>query len=322
MTSTLDRPTGASATGSTQPTLPTVRKLGGRIGAVVEGVTLGPDLHLEVVATIRAALLANKVVFFRGQHHLDDAGQLAFAEQLGTLTTAHPTVNTGSAHVLSLNATKGMAANSWHTDVTFVDHVPAISILRGVTIPPYGGNTVWANTVAAYNALTPPLRALVDDLWAVHTNEYDYVATSEDPEGDSPDRDALDRGQFRATYYETEHPVVRVHPETGERSLLLGHFVKRFVGLNSSESSALFKLLQDRVTKLENTVRWQWQEGDVAMWDNRATQHYAVADFDNHRREVRRVTLVGDVPVSIDGRSSRVVAGSSDAYTRIDELIS
>ncbi|MEV7429816.1 TauD/TfdA family dioxygenase [Nocardioides sp. NPDC092400] len=316
MTSTLDRPTRATSD------LPTVRKVGGRIGAVIEGVRLGADLDPEAVATIRAALLAHKVVFFRGQDHLDDAGQLAFAEQLGTLTTAHPTVNTGSAHVLSLNATKGMAANSWHTDVTFVDRVPAISVLRGVTIPPYGGNTVWANTVAAYDALTPPLRALVDGLWAVHTNEYDYVATSEDPEGDSPDRDALDRGQFRATYYETEHPVVRVHPETGERSLVLGHFVKRFVGLNTAESSALFKLLQDRVTRLENTVRWQWQEGDVAMWDNRATQHYAVADFDNHRREVRRVTLVGDVPVSVDGRSSRVVAGSSDAYARIDELIS
>ncbi|NHC22768.1 TauD/TfdA family dioxygenase [Nocardioides sp. IC4_145] len=326
MTSTLDRSAGSTPTArpsaTAAPPLPTVRKVGGRIGAVVEDVTLGPDLHPEAVAAVRAALLTHKVVFFRGQHHLDDAGQLAFAEQLGTLTTAHPTVNTGSAHVLSLNATKGMAANSWHTDVTFVDRIPAISILRGVTIPPYGGNTVWANTVTAYDALTPPLRALVDDLWAVHTNEYDYVASSEDPEGDSPDRDALDRGQFRATYYETEHPVVRVHPETGERSLVLGHFVKRFVGLNTAESSALFKLLQDRVTRLENTVRWQWQEGDVAMWDNRATQHYAVADFDNHRREVRRVTLVGDVPVAIDGRTSRVVAGSSDAYTRIDELIS
>lgn len=311
MTISLDRPTDVS-----------VQQLGGRIGARIDGVTLGPDLGESTVSAIRKALLRHKVVFFRGQHHLDDAGQLAFAEQLGTLTTAHPTVNTGSAHVLALNATQGMAANSWHTDVTFVDHVPAISILRGVTIPPYGGTTNWANTVAAYEALTPPLKALVDNLWAVHTNEYDYVASSEDPESDGPDRDALDRQQFRSTYYETEHPVVRVHPETGERALVLGHFVKRFVGLNSAESSALFKLLQDRVTKLENTIRWTWQEGDVAMWDNRATQHYAVADFDNHRREVRRVTLVGDVPVSIDGHRSRVIAGSSDAYTRIDELIS
>lgn len=299
----------------------TVRQIGGRIGAVIEGVTLGPDLPDETVADIRAALLAHKVVFFRRQDHLDDAGQIGFAERLGTLTTAHPTVNTGSAHVLSLAATKGMAANSWHTDVTFVDRPPAISVLRGVTIPPYGGTTNWANTATAYQALPHALRALVDELWAVHTNEFDYARESED-DNEGPDRDALDRTQFRATPYETEHPVVRIHPETGERTLVLGHFVKKFVGLNSSESSAIFQLLQNRITKLENTVRWQWAQGDVAMWDNRATQHYAVADFDNHRREVRRVTVSGDVPVSIDGRRSRVVAGDSDAYTRIDELIS
>jgi alpha-ketoglutarate-dependent taurine dioxygenase len=298
----------------------TARRLGGRIGAQLDGVRLGPDLGEETAAAIRAALLTHKVVFFRGQGHLDDAGQIAFAEQLGTLTTAHPTVNTGSAHVLSLAATKGMAANSWHTDVTFVDRVPAISILRGVTIPPYGGTTNWANTATAYDALPAPLKALVDGLWAVHTNEFDYARESED-DNEGPDRDALDRRQFRSTRFATEHPVVRVHPETGERTLLLGHFVERFVGLNSSESSAIFQVLQNRVTKLENTVRWTWQEGDVAMWDNRATQHYAVADFDNHRREVRRVTIAGDVPVGIDGRASRIVAGDSAAYTRIDELI-
>ena len=112
----------------------TVTQLGGRIGARVDGVTLGPDLGEATLATIRAALLRHKVVFFRGQNHLDDDLHVAFAEQMGALTAAHPTVNTGSARVLSLSANKGMAANSWHTDVTFVDRVPAVSILRGVTI--------------------------------------------------------------------------------------------------------------------------------------------------------------------------------------------
>ena len=107
-----------------------VQRLGGRIGARIDGVRLGPDLDPESVAAIRAALLKHKVVFFRGQDHLDDAGQIGSAELLGPLTTAHPTVNTGSAHVLSLAATKGMAANSWQTDVTFVDRIPAISVLR------------------------------------------------------------------------------------------------------------------------------------------------------------------------------------------------
>ena len=113
-----------------------------------------------------------------------------------------------------------------------------------------------------------------------------------------------------------------MHPETGERAFVLGHFVKSFVGLNTAESTALFTLLQNRITKVENTVRWAWEPGDVAMWDNRATQHYAVADFDTHYREMRRITVAGDVPVGIDGRPSRVLRGDAIAYSRLDELIS
>ena len=296
-----------------------VHQLGGRIGARIDGVRLGGDLADDVVASIRAALLRHKVVFFRGQEHLDDDGHIAFAERLGPLTTAHPTVNTGSARVLRVTADKGMAANAWHTDVTFVDRIPAISVLRGITIPPYGGNTVWANTAAAYDALPGPLKALVDQLWAVHTNSYDYA--QRDEESEQPDANYT-RADFVSQLFETEHPVVRVHPETGERSLVLGHFVKSFVGLNSSESTALFQLLQNRITRLETTIRWTWQRGDVAMWDNRATQHYAVADFGQQPREVRRITVAGEVPVGIDGRRSVVIRGDADCYSRIDELIS
>jgi alpha-ketoglutarate-dependent sulfate ester dioxygenase len=297
----------------------TVHQLGGRIGARIDGVRLGGDLPDATIAEIRAALLRHKVVFFRGQHHLDDDQHIAFAERLGPLTTAHPTVNTGSARVLRVTADKGMAANAWHTDVTFVDRVPAISVLRGVTIPSYGGNTVWANTAAAYDALPAPLKALVDTLWAVHTNSYDYA--QRDQESEQPDANYT-RDDFVSQLFETEHPVVRVHPETGERTLVLGNFVKCFVGLNSTESIALFQLLQNRITKLENTIRWTWQQGDVAMWDNRATQHYAVADFDTQPREVRRITVAGDVPVSIDGRRSVVLRGDAQGYARLDELIS
>jgi alpha-ketoglutarate-dependent taurine dioxygenase len=153
----------------------------------------------------------------------------------------------------------------------------------------------------------------------VHTNVYDYARDTESGEDD--DDSNFERAEFESTYYETEHPVVRVHPETGERSLVLGHFVKKFVGLNSSESTALFKVLQDRITKLENTVRWTWEPGDVAIWDNRATQHYAVADFDTQPREMRRITVAGDVPISVDGRSSIVVQGNADQYSSIDHLI-
>ncbi|WP_139978165.1 TauD/TfdA dioxygenase family protein [Nocardioides litoris] len=315
MTSTLERETIAPRTGSGV----VVQQVGGRIGARIDGVRLGADLPPETVATIRAALLRHKVVFFSGQHHLDDAGQEAFAQSFGTLTSAHPTVNTGSGRVFKVTADKGMAANAWHTDVTFVDRVPAISVLRAIALPPYGGTTVWANAVDAYDRLPAPLRALVDDLWAVHTNSYDYA--QRDEESDAPDAN-YSREDFVSQVFETEHPVVRVHPETGERAFVLGHFVKSFTGLNTAESTALFQLLQNRITKLENTVRWTWQPGDVAMWDNRATQHYAVADFDTHYREMRRITVAGDVPVAISGRPSRVLRGDASAYSRIDELIS
>lgn len=303
-----------------------VHKIGGRIGARIDGVRLGADLGADTVAGIRSALLEHKVVFFRGQEHLDDEAHIAFAEQLGSLTAAHPTVNTGSARVFTLRANKGMAANSWHTDVTFVDRVPAISILRGVVIPDYGGTTNWANTVTAYESLPAPLRALVDNLWAVHSNDYDYAAESEDATT-AEEQAQFSRERFVSEKFETEHPVVRVHPETGERALVLGHFVKRFVGLNQKESAALFNMLQDRVTKLENTVRWTWQVGDVAMWDNRATQHYAVADFDSQPREVRRITVAGDVPTGVDGRRvdgrrSIPLTGDAGTFSDIASLVS
>ena len=117
----------------------------------------------------------------------------AFARQFGELTTAHPTVPAvdGAPNVLPVDSEEGRAANNWHTDVTFVLNPPQASTLRSLTIPPYGGTTMWANTVAAYEALPLALRALVDQLWAVHTNDYDYVADVEDPEGDGPERDAL-----------------------------------------------------------------------------------------------------------------------------------
>jgi len=305
----------------TVPAAPTtavsVHQLGGRIGARIDGVRLGADMDAATVAEVREALLRHKVVFFRGQDHLDDEDHLAFSRALGPLTTAHPTVNKGGK-VFRVTADKGMAANAWHTDVTFVDRVPAISVLRAVTLPPYGGNTVWANTVAAYDALPASLKALVEDLWAVHTNSYDYA--QRDEESEEPDAN-YSRADFTAQLFETEHPVVRVHPETGERSLVLGHFVKAFTGLSSAESVAVFNLLQNRITKLENTIRWTWESGDVAVWDNRSTQHYAVADFGTSFREMRRVTVAGPVPVSIAGEQSRVLRGDAGGYSRIDELI-
>jgi len=273
-----------------------------RIGAEVTGITLSGDIDPKTASDLLAALARHKVLFFRGQHQLDDAGQEAFAEKLG-VPVAHPTVpvRSGSSYLFELDSEHGGRANSWHTDVTFVAAYPKASILRAVIVPTAGGDTVWANTAAAYEDLPAPLRALADGLRAVHSNLYDYAATRTDASAA-----AVKRYQevFASTVYETEHPVVRIHPETGERTLVLGSFFKRFVGLNTNDSTRLFSLFQDHITRLENTVRWRWRPGDVAIWDNRATQHYAINDYGATRRVMRRVTLAGDVPIGVNGDTS------------------
>ncbi|WP_055474468.1 TauD/TfdA dioxygenase family protein [Gordonia sp. HS-NH1] len=293
----------------------TVDKLGEHIGARVGQVRLGGDIAPEQVEAIRLALAINKTIVFEGQDQLDDASQYAFAELLGDPTAPHPTVTSRGEQLLTIEG----AANSWHSDVTFVDRIPKASILRAVTLPAYGGATTWASTVAAYEQLPKPLRALAEELWATHTNLYDYVSQSEPSGGIDVSRKADHYKEFTSSEYQTLHPVVRVHPETGERSLLLGHFAKEFRGLKSSEFADLYQLLQARIVKLENTFRWNWKLGDVAIWDNRATQHYGIADFGNQKRELHRITLAGDVPVDVHGQSSQILQGDATHYSVVEE---
>ncbi|GAA4217382.1 TauD/TfdA family dioxygenase [Sphingomonas endophytica] len=280
-----------------------IHPVAGRIGAEIRGVKLGGDLDPLTVAAIEAALVRHKVIFFREQHLTDEAHE-AFAALLGE-PIAHPTVPVaeGSRYLLELESKEGYAASSWHTDVTFVPAYPKASILRALVIPDAGGDTLWANGETAYEELPDALRTLVDGLTAIHSNDYDYAEVLA---GASKTQEEH-RKVFTSTIYETEHPVVRVHPVSGARSLLLGHFVKRFAGLNTADSQRLFAILQDHITKPENVVRWRWQAGDVAIWDNRSTQHRAVADFGLQRRHLRRATVAGDVPRGIDGRTSRAL---------------
>ena len=284
-----------------------IKPVAGRIGAQLEFVKLGGDISAENFEFINQALLKYKVLFFRNQH-LDDAGHEAFSRRFGD-QVPHPTVRSAeqSAAILHLDA-KETRANSWHTDVTFVANYPKISILRGVVIPPYGGDTVWANTAAAYADLPEPLKLLADSLRALHTNLYDYAA----PRNTSEAGLKRYREQFTAEVYETEHPLVRVHPESGERSLLLGHFVKQIQGVSNGDSKQLIRLFHDRITHVDNTVRWRWEEGDVVIWDNRATQHIAINDYGDAQRIVRRTTIDGDVPVGVDGRLSQALKPSPD----------
>ena len=280
---------------------PEVVPLAGRIGAEIVGVDAGADVSDETIAAIRQALLDHRVVFLRDQH-LDYEREVAFAQRFGRLTLGHPTLASppDQPFLEEIDSRTGGPANQWHTDVTFVTRPPAFTFLHGVVIPPVGGDTIWANTVAAYDHLPPQLADLARALRIVHTNAHDYAAAQ--PRGDDFDPVlAAHRAEFVSTVYETEHPAVRVHPETGELSLVLGGFAQSVVGLGPQAGRDLIRLLQEYVVRPENTVRWRWRVGDLAIWDNRATQHVAVYDYGPAHRRGERVTVAGPVPVGPDG---------------------
>ncbi|HEV2633645.1 MAG TPA: TauD/TfdA family dioxygenase [Actinocrinis sp.] len=289
-----------------------IRKLTGRIGAAVDGVDLASPPDDATVTALRDALNEHKAIVF--EHvDLDNAGQERVAGWFGDLTTAHPNVPAaeGTTNVLAVDS-ESSRSNVWHTDVTFVVNPPQLTTLRSIVTTPYGGETLVANAAAAYRDLPEPLRALADTLRVVHTNQFDYARP---PAATEAERE-YDR-IFVATAYEAEHPVVRVHPLTGERGLFIGGFAKRIVGLSGSESADLLRIFQSYVTRPENILRWSWQPGQLLIFDNRITQHYAIDNYDEHPRLLNRVTVAGDVPVGVDGRRSEQLVGDASHYTSV-----
>ncbi|GGM86539.1 taurine dioxygenase [Thermopolyspora flexuosa] len=285
-----------------------IRKIGGRIGAEVVGVDVR-DLSDTAFAEIKAALLEHKVLGFRGQE-LTDEDQIAFAARFGPLTGAHPTVPSvaGRPEVLAVDAEQGIRSNHWHTDVTFIRTPPSITTLRALVIPPYGGHTLVANAATAYRDLPRELREFADRLWAVHTNDNDYIRPARNAKGEAY------RKVFTSRVWKTAHPVVRVHPESGERGLFVNGFAQSIVGLNLRESQAILQIFQSYVVRPENVFRWTWSPGDLLVFDNRITQHYAPDDYDDLPRKLHRVTVAGDVPVGVDGRTSHIIEGDDAAH--------
>ncbi|WP_433607148.1 TauD/TfdA dioxygenase family protein [Dactylosporangium sp. CA-139114] len=283
----------------------TVTRLAGNIGARIDGVDASRPLSEADIATVRRALLDHKVVFLRDQE-LDYDSQVRFVQQFGELTLGHPIYDNADdkPFLRAMDSAHGTRANHWHTDLTFIERPPAAAFLHAKVIPPVGGDTIWANTVTAYQSMPADLRALADQLRVLHSNDSDFT-----------DDTVSHRRDYIADIIETEHPAVRVHPETGERAILLGGFARSVVGYSPAVSRNLMQAIQEYVTKPEQTVRWQWRVGDMAIWDNRATQHYAVYDYGTAHRRAERLTLVGPVPVGVDGRPSAAVSGNTDAYS-------
>ena len=290
-----------------------LRKITARIGAEVTGVSPSLELDPETVTAIRAALNQHKALVFRGIS-VDDDGQQRFARYFGPLTSAHPTVPAvdGEPNVLPVDS-EDSRSNHWHTDVTFVLNPPQVSTLRSIVIPPYGGETLIANTGTAYRDLPEPLRAFADTLRAVHTNDYDYAVPPESLDKAKRARRAV----FTSTRYETVHPVVRVHPLTGERGLFIGGFAHRIAGLSTAESKDILRLLQHYVTRPENILRLSWEPGQLVLFDNRITQHYAIDNYDDLPRRLNRVTVAGDIPVGIDSQQSYSIAGDASHYSPV-----
>jgi len=290
-----------------------IRKLTARIGAEITGLGAAVELDPDAVAAVRTALNEHKALVFRGIS-VDDEGQQRIARYFGALTTAHPTVPAidGAPNVLPVDS-QDDRVNYWHTDVTFILNPPQASTLRSVIVPPYGGETLIANAGSAYRDLPGPLRDFADTLWAVHANDRDYAVP---PEGLDEAQRAR-RAVFKSIKYETVHPVVRVHPLTGERGLFIGGFAQRIIGLSAGESRDILRLLQHYVTRPENILRVSWEPGQLVLFDNRITQHYAIDNYDDAPRRLNRVTVAGDIPVGIDGKPSYSLSGDASHYTPV-----
>ena len=288
------------------------------IGAEVTGIDLRQPLTPAEVAELQQALNDWKVLVFRDQH-ISDEDQLRFGRYLGPLTPAHP-IAEGlpehpeiwerkaseyvERHRKDLNIPTAQPPrdyNGWHIDITFVANPNSYSILRGVEIPPYGGDTLFTNLQAAYENLSPPIQALADGLQYVHgASAYDMAGP--------PRRDGSKPGPFVSV-----HPLVRIHPKTGKKSLFVspGGRSGHIVGLKQRESEAILDLVRAESIRPEYGFRVHWAPGTMVIWDNQATAHAGPIDYAHFtgKRIVRRITVAGEIPQGPDGFRSRPLEG-------------
>jgi taurine dioxygenase len=275
-----------------------VRPIAGTLGAEVRGLDLSQKFDAQGAGAILNALHDHKVIFFRDQT-LTPEQQIDFSAGLAPIFTDHPAylpTLEGHREIVVLDGQKGGRANLWHSDVSISPKPPMGSVLYMKECPSWGGDTMWADMTAAYDALSDRMKTYLEGLNAVH----DLAATvrnvvrdrsegAKAPSGAMPDTSALPRAI---------HPVVRTHPVTGRKILYVNPtFTAHIEGVPPAEADAMLAFLFKHQDQPEFQCRWGWQTGDVAIWDNRATHHYAIADYGDEPRTIHRVTLEGEAPV-------------------------
>jgi taurine dioxygenase len=272
-----------------------VTRLTPAIGAVIDGVNLSEPLSDAALHEIRGALVEHHVLFFRDQE-LSPSQHRDFAARFGKLHI-HPIYpnHTEAPEIIVLDSdVVDLTDNAiWHTDVTFTETPPLGGVLVARVLPANGGDTLWSSTIAAYDALSPPLQKFLQGLTATHNITQSFPA----------ERFGLDAAaqarleKAKRSNPPVAHPVIRTHPESGRKGLFVNEgFTTHINELTGPESRALLALLFAHSSKPEFLVRWKWRLGDVAFWDNRATQHYATDDYRPQRRVMNRATVIGDRP--------------------------
>jgi len=266
-----------------------VQPLSPTIGAELEGVRMGGGVSTEQIAEVRQALLDWKVVFLRDQD-VSVADHVAFGRRFGELEL-HPFTPNREDHpevvVIHHDERSKRGQNRWHSDVTWRLEPSLGSILRARIVPPVGGDTLFADMVAAYDGLPDEIKEKIDGRTAVHSFTRNF--------GRGMDERTL--AEYREKYPDARHPVVRTHPETGAKALYVnGAFTSYIDDMEPDESRRLLRILYRQAAVPEYQCRFRWQQESVAFWDNRSVQHYAAFDYHPAERRVERVTIVGDAP--------------------------
>jgi len=273
----------------------TITALGPYIGAEVSNLDLARPLSDAQFEQLYHAMIRHQVLFFR-QQPLTPVQHRALAARFGDLHI-HPVyphaADVEEIIVLDTHDNNPPDNDNWHTDVTFIDTPPAGAILAARHLPDSGGDTLWASGIAAYEALSAPIKTLLSGLQA----EHDFTKSFQEFKHRGSEAEHARWKKAVASNPPLLHPVIRTHPVSGKQALFVNEgFTTRIVDLTQKESDALLAFLFAHITKPEFQVRWRWQQDDVAIWDNRVTQHYANADYLPQRRIMHRATILGDKP--------------------------